>query len=332
MISQFNRKNGNKLVVGVGSPLVDILANEDDHFLSQTKAVKGGMIYVDKTDIDQVVALSSQKPSIVPGGSACNTTIGVGRLGGQARFVGKCGEDDMGQLVREHLNRQNVEPHLFISSSPTGRVCSIITPDAQRSMLTFLGAASEVLAEDITDACFSNAAIVHVEGYLLFNYDFINTVLQCAVNCDALVSLDLASFTVVEEDKASLNRIIDEFVDILIANEDEAKALTGYVDEAKAIRALSERAEFSVLKVGGKGSYIAHENRVLQIPPAGTGGIIDTTGAGDLWASGFLYGLVNGYSLEECGKLGSACGYEVCKVIGPQIDRDGWIRIKRLLK
>jgi sugar/nucleoside kinase (ribokinase family) len=327
-----NRYKDKKLIVGVGSALIDILAHADEGFLSKTGAVKGGMTYVNKEFIDETLLLSSQPATLVPGGSACNTVVGVGKLGGTARFVGKCGSGAMAEFFENDLKRQNVEPTLLRSDSPTGRVLSIITPDAQRSMFTFLGASAETRPQDITKACFSNAAIVHIEGYLLFNPELIFKVLKTAKSAGARVSLDLASFNVVKESHELLQHIVDSFVDILIANEDEALAYTGHKDETRAIRALAEDVEMAVLKVGKRGSFIACSDQIVSIQPKTGAPVIDTTGAGDLWAAGFLYGLVNGYALEQCGELGSACGYEVCQVVGANIPDAGWERIKKLLE
>jgi sugar/nucleoside kinase (ribokinase family) len=324
-------KNNRRLVVGIGSALVDILTHEDDNFLAKTGAAKGGMCLVAKADIERTLAMASGTISIVPGGSACNTLVGIGKLGGMARFVGKCGDGAMGQLIENDLKRHNVEPVLFRSDSPTGRVLSIITPDAQRSMFTYLGASAETRPEEISITCFEDAAIVHVEGYLLFNPDLIQAVLHAARAAGAKISLDLASFTVVEESKELLARLIERYVDILIANEDEAEAFCGIRDERLALEALSRNAEIAVLKVGARGSYISHGGKVIVVNPKGDGSARDTTGAGDLWAAGFLFGLVEGYPLEKCGELGSACGYEVCQVIGANIPDDGWRRIRKLL-
>ena len=192
---------GRELIVGVGSALVDMLAHENDAFLEKTEAAKGGMILVDKAFIENALTLTSAKPNIVPGGSACNMTVGVGKLGGKARFVGKCGSGSLARLFRQDLIKQNVEPNLFKSVSPTGRVLSIITPDAQRSMFTYLGASSEIQPDELTDGCFNSAAIVHIEGYLIFNPDLILGFLKTAKAAGAVISLDLASFTVVEEPK-----------------------------------------------------------------------------------------------------------------------------------
>jgi sugar/nucleoside kinase (ribokinase family) len=321
-----------KLIVGIGSALIDILIHEEDDFLKKTGAIKGGMKYVDGKFIEQTLLQTSQKPFIVPGGSACNTVVGIGKLGGEACFVGKSGMGQMASLLETDLKKNNVNPALFKSSSPTGKVLSIITPDAQRSMLTFLGASSEIQPSEITENCFNSAAIVHIEGFLLFNEDLILKALKVAKSVGALVSLDLASFTVVEQSKLLLKKIIFDFVDILIANEDEAKAYTGYSDENKAVNSMAENTYIAALKVGKRGSFIAHNQRTIKIEPMGDGGAVDTTGAGDLWASGFLFGLVNGYGLEKCGKLGSACGYEVCQVMGASIQEEGWRRIKKILE
>lgn len=319
------------VIVGIGSALVDILAHETEAFLHKSGAVKGGMTLVDNAIIEDVLSGLKSSPSVVPGGSACNTMIGIARLGGSSRFVGKRGAGPMGVFFETGLVNNGVEAHLLHSPSRTGRVLSIITPDAQRSMLTYLGASSEIRPEEIADAHFEGAAVVHIEGYLLFNPTLILQSLSLAKRSGARISLDLASFTVVESNKALLGRIVDEFVDILIANEDEARAFTGHTDENRMIESLSSRAEIAALKVGSRGSYISQQGKMHRVEPVGDGCAVDTTGAGDLWASGFLFGLVNGYSLEKCGKLASACGYEVCQVMGASIPHDGWERIRKLL-
>jgi sugar/nucleoside kinase (ribokinase family) len=314
-------------VVGVGSALVDILLRESDEFLAATGAQKGGMTLVDYKTITSILAKSDKSPSQVPGGSACNTLIGIGKLGKNARFFGKRGDDGLGIIFEKALVSNNVQPLLAQSSTPTGRVLSIITPDAQRSMFTYLGAASETVPEDITSETFSNAALVHLEGYLLFNEKLIFSALKAAKDSNALISLDLASFTVVEASKGILKDIVREYVDILLANEDEARAYTGCTDEKKALAALAEDAEIAVMKVGKRGSYISCKGTTYTLGIRGSGEAVDTTGAGDLWASGFLYGLVNGLPIEQCGKLGAACGYEVCQVVGAHIPDEGWQRI-----
>jgi sugar/nucleoside kinase (ribokinase family) len=321
---------GKKLIAGVGSALVDILLRETDQFLATTVAAKGGMKLVDKEVIEGVPSRSSSEVTTVPGGSACNTIVGVGKLGGPARFVGKRGSDLLGEMLETDLKQSNVEPVLSTSDSATGRVLSIITPDAQRSMLTFLGAASELRPDEVTPQCLEGAALVHIEGYLLFDESLMRAALAAAREAGARISLDLASYTVVEASQGFLEEIVREYVDILIANEDEARVFTGHRDEMKALEALAARSEIAALKVGKRGSFISTGGGVTRVGIVGSGDAIDTTGAGDLWASGFLYGLVNGCSMEKCGAIAAACGYEVCQVIGASIPDEGWARIRAL--
>ena len=318
-----------KLIVSIGSALVDILIREEDTFLEKTCVPKGGMTLVDHEYIHQTLLLASDTPHIVPGGSACNTAIGIARLGGNACFVGKLGSDDLGNLFRAGLQKNHVESILFRSHLPTGRVLSVITPDAQRSMLTYLGASAETLPKELNNTSLVAAAIVHIEGYLVFNRNLILAALKSAKKAGAMISLDLASFTVVRETKRFLNEIVPEYVDILVANEDEAFAYTGIDDERKALKKLAENITIAVLKAGKRGSFIFHDNQTIPIVPIGVGNAVDTTGAGDLWASGFLFGLVSNFPLEKCGVLGSACGCEVCQVVGASIPDEGWHRIKK---
>ncbi|MCF8110228.1 MAG: adenosine kinase [Desulfobacteraceae bacterium] len=320
-----------KTVVCVGSALVDILANEDDSFLEKAGAAKGSMTLVEEQYIEDLLSKASSPPVTVCGGSACNTAAGVGMLGGSARFVGKRGRDSLGDIFEQELIRHSIEPYLFHSQTPTGRVLSVVTPDAQRTMFTCLGAAAEMKPGEIKPECFKGAGIVHVEGYLLFNRDLMTAVLKAAKESGAKISLDLASFNVVEESRDLLNRIVAEHVDILIANEDEAFAYTGIRDEEKSLEAMAKEAEIAVLKLGPRGSIIKGYGETARIEGLGDGSALDTTGAGDLWAGGFLYGLISGYSLTKSGQLGSCCGYEVCQLIGAKIDDAGWQRIRELL-
>ena len=327
-----NLQPGKKRIVGLGSALVDILVHEDDEFVRRIGVKKGGMTLVDMPALEKILNQVSSRSIAVPGGSACNTAVGIGQLGGPTRFVGKRGNDDTGQFFQNALVERGVEPMLMTSALPTGRVLSIITPDAQRTMLTYLGASADTQPEEITTECFTDTAVVHLEGYLLFNPELMAAALKAVKKAGALISLDLASFTVVEQSKAILDDIIENDVNILIANEDEALAYTGLKDEVRALARLAQHVDLAILKVGARGSFIQQEDRVVCIPAQGSGKAIDTTGAGDLWASGFLYGLVNGYSHEKSGRLASACGYEVCQVVGADIPADGWMRIKKKLE
>ncbi len=319
---------GKEKITAFGSALVDLCILEKDVFVESSGACKGGMVLTGHKEIAALLEKASSTPVVVPGGSACNTILGIGKLGAKACFIGKRGSDELGELFERGLLKHNVESILFTSDKPTGHVLSIITPDAQRSMLTFLGASAETQPEEISPEHFKETVLVHFEGYLVANPQLLLAALKAAKQSGTLISLDLASYTVVEQSKQFLDEIVDQYVDILIANEDEATAFSGCSNEEQAFEHLACRADIAVMKLGKRGSIIGHEGEIVTIAPQGDGFAIDTTGAGDLWAAGFLFGLINGMSLEKCGSLGSACGFEVCQNIGAAIPEEGWERIK----
>jgi sugar/nucleoside kinase (ribokinase family) len=318
-------------ITGIGSALVDILINESDQFLTNLGKEKGGMTLVEDKDIGQILAQTIHTPVIVPGGAACNTIVGVGNLGGDARFIGRRGNDDYGSAFEKQIIKCNVEPIVSISDSPTGKVLSVITPDAQRSMFTFLGASTELDPKLIFLDMFKDTAISMIEGYLLFNKDLMMAAIKAARAAGSLIALDLASFEVVNASRDILEDIIKDFVDILIANEDEAKAYTGCEDEQKAIGIMSQHVTYAVLKLGKRGSCVSHNDTITRIKAQSGNDPIDTTGAGDLWAAGFLFGIAHGFSIEKSGQIASACGYEVCQIMGAQLPCDAWTRIKKLI-
>jgi len=323
-------KNAQPFVVGVGSALMDILLFESERFIADHKLIKGGMEMVGSERADELLADSANARTarLVPGGSACNTTIGLGRLCGKAFFIGTRGDDELGLTLEAAINSNNVTPRLCKSATPTGRVLSVITPDAERTMLTYLGASSETSADMITPDLFRGADMVHVEGYLMINEPLIRAILESAAAAGVPVSLDLASFTVVETRIDLVRELAAKYVSVLLANEDEARSYTGVSDEFECLKIMARDAECAVVKVGKRGSYVCLNDEITKIEPFGSGTALDTTGAGDLWASGFIYGLINGKTIAECGRIASLCGYEVCQVEGAHIPEEGWRRIK----
>lgn len=319
--------DGKTRVVGIGSALVDLLSHQDDDFVRTLGSDKGGMTLVDGEFIDRALTAMDSDPSMVPGGSACNTIVGLGRLGTPSRFIGKLGDDKYGREFEQGLRGNRVEPVFARSQTPTGRVLSLITPDAQRTMFTYLGASAELAPVDIRKSDLNDAAIVYLEGYLLFNADLTLRCVQAAKEVGAKVCLDLASYTVVRAAGDMLKELVHDYVDILLANEDEAREYTGLEDEGEMLAALASEVEIAALKVGARGSLIAAEDDVTVVPPAGEGEVIDTTGAGDLWASGFVHGLLSGRTIADSGRIASLCGWEVCRVVGAQIPDEGWQRI-----
>ena len=325
------QKNNNTRITGIGSALVDILINESDGFLSALGKEKGGMTLADGKEIQKILSKSQSKSIVVPGGAACNTIVGIANLGGDARFIGQRGDDAFGTDFEQALVKNSVEPLISTCDLPTGKVLSIVTPDAQRSMFAFLGASTQLNPESITPDMFKDTAITIIEGYLLFNKKLMMASLKAAKTAGSLIALDLASFEVVNSSRQILDGIIKDYVDILIANEDEAKAYTGFDDELKAIEKMSLNVTYAILKVGSRGSFVSYNNKITKIKPQSGNAPKDTTGAGDLWAAGFLFGLAHGFSIEKSGQIASACGYEVCQVMGAHLPQEAWLRIKKLI-
>lgn len=314
-------------VVGVGAALVDLLIEESDAFIEKMGSPKGGMTLVPQGRIEEALAATSSDMRIVPGGSACNTLVGLGHLGARARMVGRIGQDRLATDFETGLKKAGVEGRLLPSGTPTGRVLSVVTPDAQRTMFTYLGASSELKPADIRAEHFDGAALVLLEGYLLFNEPVVERILALARGAGARIALDLASFQVVEACRPLLDRIIPESIDILLANEDEAKAFCGY-GGAEALDVFTALTDTAVVKLGAEGVAVGREDERFRIA-ARKVEAVDTTGAGDLWASGFLYGLLHDYSLSQAAKLGCEVGAEVVQVMGASIPLEGWRRIEQ---
>lgn len=316
------------VIVGVGAALMDLLVEEKDEFLGKMGAEKGGMTLVESPVIQTALAGTERGVKSSPGGSASNTIVGIGSLGGRARMIGRVGRDVLGETYREGLRRAGVEESVRVSDdAETGRVLSVVTPDAQRTMFTFLGASSALNPGDITDADVADAAFVHLEGYLLFNRPVMDRVLELARAHKARVALDLGSFQVVEAMRAYLDELFAQRrIDIVLANEDEARAYTG-LGESESLEKFAALVDTAVVKRGKHGALVARGDERVEVN-AHLVKAIDTTGAGDLWASGFLYGLNHDLGLENSANLASRVGAEVVQVLGAVVPPDGWHRVK----
>lgn len=316
------------VTVGVGAALMDLLLEEKDDFLGKLGAEKGGMTLVEAPAIRAALESSTSGVKTAPGGSASNTLVGIGNLGGRARMIGRVGQDSLGESFRAGLRHAGVEERVRISDdAETGHVLSVVTPDTQRTMFTFLGASSALNPGDLGDADFEGANLVHLEGYLLFNRPVVEKVLELARKHHARVSLDLGSFQVVQAMREYLDELFAKrSVDIVLANEDEARAYTG-LGESESLEAFAGKADLAVVKRGKHGALIAQGKDRLDVL-AHTVQALDTTGAGDLWASGFLYGINHDLGLEGAANLGSKIGSEVVQVLGAVIPPAGWGRVK----
>ena len=318
-----------KKIVGMGNALVDILIRiENDRFLENYNLPKGSMQLID-THTASALAEATNKlnRTFISGGSAANTISALARLGIETAFVGKVNEDEYGLAFSADLYKNQVHPLLIVEKKEemSGFCTVLISPDGERTMATYLGIAAELNIKDISDSLFKGYDIFHIEGYLLQNHDLILEAILKAKKQGLEVSLDLASYNIVEENKDFLHQIIENHVDIVFANEEEATAFSTLPIE-DSVSYLAEKTKIAVVKVGYKGSFIMKNGKKEVIKPF-PANCIDTTGAGDLYAAGFLYGYVRGYELSHCGKIGSYLSAQIVEEIGSKFSDVKWTKI-----
>lgn len=315
-------------VIGLGNALVDILATlENESLLQQLNLPKGSMQLVDKETSAKIFDQIKHKDiSQISGGSAANTIHGLAQLGIETAFIGKVGNDSFGIFFKEDMVKSGIKPLLLESKTESGTAIALISPDSERTFATFLGAAVELTPDDIIKEMFDGYKYLHIEGYLVQNHELIRKAITTAKEMGMIISLDLASYNVVDGNKEFLLEITKNYVDILFANEEEGKSFTG-LEGDEALNKMAQMVDIAIYKQGKAGSLIKHNNEVFRVD-AILANSIDTTGAGDLYASGFLYGLINGFSLDKCGKVGSITSGNVVQIIGPKIMPTQWKTIK----
>jgi Sugar kinases, ribokinase family len=319
-------------ILGIGNALVDILTRiQDENILKQLHLPKGSMQLVDTETSTKIgESLSSYDNRMAAGGSAANTVKGLAGLGIETGFISMVGKDNVGQFFEKELIESHVKPLLFKSDTPTGRAHAIITPDGERTFATCLGASLELSAALMRPELFENWNYLYVEGYLVENRALLETAIQMASDKGLKIVLDLASYNVVEDNRDYLLGVIEKWGNIVFANEEEAKALTGLGPE-ESLHFIAKRCDIAIVKIGSKGSLIQKGAEEIAIAPRKSK-VIDTTGAGDMFAAGFLAGLVNGKSLEMCGKTGSILAGNIIEVIGTKMDDCRWENIHKDIK
>ena len=318
-----------KRILGIGNALVDIMTLlEGDFILQEFNLPKGSMQLVDLETSRGIKSATAIFPrTYTSGGSAANTIHGLAMLGADTGFIGSIGKDDTGDFFENDMKKAGVNTLLIRRDSVTGTAVALITRDAERTFATHLGAAVELSADDFTPVLFKDYDILYLEGYLITDFKVTEAACRYARQNNMLVALDLSSYNVVEGFLDQFKEIIEKYVDILFANEQEAKAFTGLEPE-KALTRLSELSEIVILKVGAEGSWVKCNNEVIKVSAIPVS-CVDTTGAGDLYAAGFLYGLARDLNLENCGKLGSLMAGRVIEIVGARMDKDKFTEIKK---
>ena len=317
-----------KKVLGIGNALVDALNKlEDDNLLTELGLPKGSMQLVD-TETSAAIQEKSKdlEKEMASGGSAANTIHGLANLGVETAFIGTVGDDEIGNFFINDLKKSGIKPLLNMSKTPSGLANAMISPDGERTFGTYLGAAIELSASDLKPEQFKDYDILHVEGYLVQNHDLLEAILKTAKAQGLEISLDLASYNVVEDNLEFLKKMVNQYVDVVFANEEEAKAFTGEEPE-DALNTLAEVADIAIVKIGSKGSMIKQNGEVARVGVEATK-VVDTTGAGDLYAAGYLFGYVNNFSHEKSGKIGALLASKVIADYGAKISDADWKEIK----
>lgn len=321
-----------KKILGIGSTLVDILSQvPNEEVLNELNLPKGSMTYVNINDAVSIGERLAQQygSQRAAGDSAANTMSGLARLGAKSGFLTMMGNDEMGQFFTNEMTRTGVEMLALKSDTPTGRVIAMVTPDGERTFATCLGASIELSPDDIKPELFDNWDIFYIEGYLVANPDMLRKAISTAKDKGLKIAIDLASYNVVEESRDFLLELVNNYVDIVFANEQEALTLTGMEPE-NALHYIAERCEIAVVKIGAKGAYIQRGNEIVTIPPM-KADVVDTTGAGDMWAAGFLAGLVKGENLQKCGMMGAIVAKNIIEVMGAKMDDERWDNIHKAI-
>ncbi len=319
-------------ILGLGNALVDVLSKLDsDETLVKIGIQKGAMDMISREQMYVIRKYQANTETTqAPGGANCNTMRAIALLGGQSGFIGKVGDDNLGEFYEEALLKAGVASYLIKTEGPSGACTVFISPDGERTMGTFLGPAPTISPDEITEDVLRNYDCIHIEGYLIVNEELVRETMKKAKRLGLKVALDLANYNIVNAYKGLLEEVIPQYVDILFANASEAEAFTG-LPAQEAVKALEKQVHVALVTLGKDGSLIGSEGKFYHVDAEG-GKPVDTTGAGDNFAAGFLYGQSVGASLVQSAQIGSMLSGYVIDVVGPQVPADKWEQIKLKVK
>ncbi len=321
-----------KKILGIGNALVDIMTQiNDDSILERFELPKGSMQLVDEAKSGMIKLVTQKsKRTLASGGSAANTIHGLAMIGTHAGFIGSIGEDELGDFFENDMKKAGVSTMLLRRDTVTGTAVALVSTDSERTFATHLGAAVELDDKDLRPEYFKDYNILYMEGYLIINRAMVERACILARENKMKVAVDLASFNVVEEQLDDFTEIIEKYVDIVFANEEEARAFTGSGPE-EALKKISESCEVAVVKVGSEGSWIKRGDEIVKVGTEKVN-VKDTTGAGDLYASGFLYGYARGLDLDKCGLIGSLLAGKVIENIGARMNEEQFAELRESIK
>ena len=316
-------------IIGLGNALVDILVKmEDETLLNELNLPKGSMQLINEDTLkiveNKMDALKTRRST---GGAAGNTISALAKLGATPGFIGKVGNDEFGSYFARTMKRDGVDVHLISSDLPSGIASTFVSKDGERTFATHLGAAATLRAEELTIDMFQGYTYIYIEGYLLQDHDLILRAMQLAKEAGLQICLDMASYNIVKDERDFFDLLITQYVDIVFANESEAEAFTGKGPQ-EALNEIASKCSIAVVKARKQGSFIKRGTECIQVPAPPVKKVVDTTGAGDFYAAGFMYGLTCGYSFEKCAQISSILAGAVIQTLGTELTKKKWDEIK----
>lgn len=316
-------------ILGIGDACIDLLIPVSEEFLSQIPGEKGGSQLISTETLHHILGIAEKQPYVATGGSSANTIKGLAALNQTCAFLSLTRCDGFGEQFSICMKKWGVRAFFTDSPLSTTIVLCLITPDGQRTMRFCSGSSEEMSGELLHREPFKGIQCVHLDAYALRRDKLIERSIQLAKQAHAKVSIDLASFEIIREFRQKILDFLPA-VEIVLANEKEIKELTA-LGPYEGCHKLQEMCPIAVVLIGDKGCYVGHQGKIIHSPgfPAQ---VVDTTGAGDLFASGFLYGNLQGFSLEKCAKLGNRLGSAVVEVTGAELPPEKWDMIKRELE
>ncbi|MDO9231462.1 MAG: adenosine kinase [bacterium] len=331
-----NKKSAKKKhwdILGIGSPLFDIVINISEEMLVKLNFKKGSMNLISKAESENIFQqFKNIKLELTPGGSVSNTLSGANLLGSRVSFLGLVGQDEHGKKYQEKIEAEGVASHLcFHDNGMTGHAIVFVTPDGERTMATHLGASVNFNKNHIQEKEIKRAKILHIEAYQLENSvsrQAIFHAVEIAKKNDVLVSLDLSDTQLIRRNKKLFASIVKEHIDIVFANEEEATAFSGKKNSRKALHEIAKNCRIAIVKLGENGSLIEEDGKIFEISPC-PAKVINTNGAGDMYAAGILHGLINNLDLGEAGKIASRVSALVVASSGARLNKKHHNLIKK---
>lgn len=318
-------------VISLGDMIVDHIVHLEEGQLSRYCQVIGGYERLDELDFENMKRELADKIISKPGGSAGNTLKGLAALGSSCRVIGVIGDDNWGKFYQQEMEKRGVQTQIDQLALPTAQAFCLVDPSGNRSMRMFPGATKELGKKTLYPEYFAGAKLVHFDGYTIFNFSQLEQAMKLAKKQGAKVSLDLGSYEIVNQFRDKFTYLIKSYVDVLFGNQEEAQALLQQKKAENLAGKLKDWVDVALVHNGDQGFWVASQDQEHFYPALKVKNVVDTTGAGDLFASGFLHGYINGMSLEKASKLAAFLGALAVQVDGGELPEETWHEVRPYL-